>query len=111
MDKENLQHDVFVAESTLTGLCAVTVVKVDRTCIAVLEACEKYPLDHMLSILNTEKLANTVCFYSTAFFIESNYRALLEMAQFANTNNRIFSFNLAAEYVYDVSQEEILEMI
>jgi sugar/nucleoside kinase (ribokinase family) len=44
---DNLMHDIFIDESTLTGACAVTVVNVDRTNIAILDACEKYPLSHL----------------------------------------------------------------
>jgi hypothetical protein len=35
----------------MTGSCAVTVVDADRTCIAVLDACEKYPKEHLIEVL------------------------------------------------------------
>jgi len=48
LNKENLLHDLYEDETALTGQCAVTVVKVDRTCIAILDACEKYPTSHIV---------------------------------------------------------------
>ena len=65
--------DFYEDAEALTGSCAVTVVKVDRTCIAILDACEKYPFTHIQSTLNHEKLRETLCFYSTGFFIQSNF--------------------------------------
>lgn len=95
----------------LTGQCAVTVVKVDRTCIAILDACEKYPLSHIVENLRQDNLRETVCFYSTGFFIQSNFKALLEMATYACNNNKFFGFNFAAEYLYETSKPEILNIL
>jgi adenosine kinase len=50
---ENLMHDIYIDDQTLTGQCAVSVVNVDRTCIAILDACEKYPQSHLDSKLNS----------------------------------------------------------
>lgn len=109
--EENLMHDIYIDESTITGSCAVTVVNVDRTCIAILDACEKYPQSHLESKLNPTSLAETVVFYSTAFFIQSNFSALIAMARFANQNNKLFAFNFAAEYIYKQSRPQLLEII
>lgn len=51
LDKENIINHLFKADDAMTGSCAVTVVEVDRTCIAVLDACEKYPLEHLAGVL------------------------------------------------------------
>jgi len=104
-------NDIYVDETTLTGQCAVTVVKVDRTCIAILDACERYPLSHLESKLDEERLSDTICFYSTAFFIDSNFEALMAMANFANNHNRIFGFNFAAEYIYQEAKDKLLEVM
>lgn len=89
----------------------MTVVKVDRTCIAILEACEKYPLEHVQQQLNPDYLQDTLCLYSTGFFIESNYQALKELANYALNYHKIFGFNFAAEYIYEANKEKVLEMI
>ena len=65
----------------------------------------------MQSKLQKDKLEDTLCFYSTGFFIQSNYKALSMMAQFAQDNNKIFAFNFAAEYLYQTSKAEIIELI
>lgn len=102
IESEKLLYSIHEVEDTLTGQCAVSVVNVDRTCIAILDACEKYPTEHIKESLNKELLKDTFCFYSTGFFIESNSQALFEMAKYANTHNRIFSYNFAADYIFDM---------
>jgi sugar/nucleoside kinase (ribokinase family) len=52
-----------------------------------------------------------VVFYSTAFFIQSNFGALMAMAKFANQNNKLFAFNFAAEYIFQQSKSQLLEVI
>ena len=74
--QENLLFDFYEDPHALTGQCAVTVMKADRTCIAILDACENYPKEHIEGVLTDmeqEIIDETVCFYSTAFFIESNW--------------------------------------
>ena len=73
LEDEKIINYLYVDEEAMTGSCAVTVVDADRTCIAVLDACEKYPADHLSSILEKPEIQFSKVFYSTAFFIEANY--------------------------------------
>lgn len=87
-------------------------VEADRTCIAVLDACEKYPTEHMVEALKREENKNCMFFYSTGFFIESNYNALKMMSEFvADSSDKIFAFNFAAEYVYHTQKEKTLNIL
>jgi len=56
-------------------------------------------------------MKDSIILYSTAFFIGSNYKALLEMAKYAISNNKLFGFNFAAEFVYKYYKNEVLEII
>jgi hypothetical protein len=47
MDIENIMYEFHEDDVAITGQCAVSVVNVDRTCIAILDACSKYPLSHI----------------------------------------------------------------
>lgn len=80
LNNDGLTFDFHQEEGAVTGTCAVTVVNVDRTCIAILDANQKYPTTHMDKLLSTKYVHETNVFYSTAFFIASNYEALLRMA-------------------------------
>ena len=75
-----MTHDIYQDPEAVTGTCAVTVVNVDRTCIAILDANKKYPIEHMSQLLKKDYVKDTWIFYSTAFFIASNYQALVMMA-------------------------------
>lgn len=47
LNEEKINYSLHQDAEVPTGLCAVTVNNVDRTCIAILDACEKYPSTHM----------------------------------------------------------------
>jgi hypothetical protein len=49
--EENILGHIYMDETAMTGQCAVTVVDADRTCIGVLDACEKYPTSHLEEVL------------------------------------------------------------
>jgi len=51
LEDEGVTYDIHREEGAVTGTCAVTVVQVDRTCIAILDACKKYPTAHMENLL------------------------------------------------------------
>jgi len=72
LNRESVSFSVYKAENTMTGSCAVTVNNGDRTCIAILDACEKYPMSHMETVLNSESIKGTKIFYTTGFFLESS---------------------------------------
>ena len=52
VNEENIINDIFVAKDSLSGSCPTTVCEGDRTCIAVLDACKKYPSSHMANMLS-----------------------------------------------------------
>ena len=94
-----------------TGQCAVTVVKADRTCVAVLDACEEYPTSHLLKVLEDPQSKNYISFYTTGFFIQTNYAALLAMAEFALSINGSMGYCFASEDVYESHKKETLEIM
>lgn len=65
-------------------------------------------MEHLLS---KNYVQDTWIFYSTAFFIASNYKALLMMVEFCKNNNKLFGFNFAAEFIYKYYKDETFEMI
>ena len=73
LEAEKHPYSIVEVKPAATGLCAVTVNNVDRTCIAILEACERYPLSHMKQVMTDDMMKNCICTYSTGFFIESNF--------------------------------------
>lgn len=112
LQDEKISYSIFEAEDGVsTGLCAVTVNNVDRTCIAILDACEKYPTSHMANILTQAAVMQAHVFYSTAFFISSNLQALKLMAETACKMDKLFAFNLASEDVTAREKVNICEML
>ena len=83
----------------------------DRTCIAVLDACKFYPTAHFQYAIEQESARNCRLFYTTGFFIASNYEVVKLMMKHASDNNYIFGFNFASEGLYAESKEEILNIL
>lgn len=62
-------------EGTPTGTCAVLIHNKERTLVANLSACLKYPTEHLKK--NLQVLEKASFLYTSAFFITSNYEALV----------------------------------
>lgn len=111
LNKEGIHYYISQSSQTSTGTCAVAVVNIDRTGIAILDACHKYKQDHMKEVLEKPSTKNFLCFYSTAFFIKPAYDSLKMMALYALENNKIFGFNFAAEFIYKYYKKETLDIL
>jgi len=92
-------------EATPTGSCAVLVVKQERTLCANLAACLKYPTDHLK--LNLGVLERARMFYTSAFFITSNYEALLMYTKYAAEHDKPLGFNLSATFLIKFNTEQV----
>jgi sugar/nucleoside kinase (ribokinase family) len=56
-------------------------------------------------------MESVMFFYTTAFFIESNYEALKHMMENAQENGRAFGFNIAAGYLFEEKREQMTEIM
>ena len=90
-------------EDTPTGTCAVIVKDLERALCANLGACTKYPIKHLQD--NIEIVKKAKVFYTTAFFITSNYEALIEYAKLAVELNRPLGYNLSAGFLIEFNTE------
>ena len=84
-------------ESEKTGTCGVVVHNKERSLIANLAACTKYPLSHYEQ--NVEVFKKAAFIYTTAFFITSNNDALLAVLKLAKELNKPVGFNLSAPFL------------
>ena len=88
-------HGFFsIDEETPTGSCAVLVHDKERTLCANLAACVKYKVEHLAA--NLAAIESAAFLYTSAFFITSNYDALLNYARFAAEKNKPLGYNLSA---------------
>jgi len=90
-------------ETTPTGTCAVLIKNKERALVANLGACLKYPTQHLKD--NMEILENTKLIYTSAFFITSNFEALIHVAKYAAVNNKPLGYNLSAGFLIQYNTE------
>ena len=96
-------------ESTPTGTCAVIIREKERTLVANLAACLKYPTKHLKD--NMSVLERSKVLYTSAFFVTSNYEALMEVAKFAAEKNKPLGFNLSACFLIEFNTKEVNSVI
>jgi adenosine kinase len=92
-------------ETTPTGTCAVLVHKKERTLVANLAACLKYPTDHLVKHIPVLEKASF--YYTSAFFVTSNYEALLKYAAHAAEQNKPLGYNLSATFLIQFNTEQV----
>ncbi len=99
-------HGFFSVDAeTPTGSCAVLVHKKERTLCANLAACVKYKIEHLAS--NLAALEKAAFLYTSAFFITSNYDALLNYARFAAEHNKPLGYNLSACFLIQFNTDKV----
>jgi len=99
-------HSYFSVDAeTPTGSCAVLVHKKERTLCANLAACVKYKTEHLAANLGALEKAHFL--YTSAFFITSNYDALLHYARFAAEHNKPLGYNLSACFLIQFNTEKV----
>lgn len=104
--EDNGVHGMFsIDEETPTGSCAVLIHDKERTLCANLAACIKYKTEHLVN--NLHVLDKAAFLYTSAFFITSNYEALLHYAKYANENNKPLGFNLSACFLIQFNTEQV----
>lgn len=99
-------HGVFHKDrDTPTGTCAVIIVNKERTLVANLAACLKYPTEHLKT--NMSVIEKSKVLYTSAFFITSNYESLMEVAKYAAASNKPLGFNLSACFLIEFHTEQV----
>ena len=84
-------------ETEKTGTCGVIVHNKERSLIANLAACTKYPISHYEQ--NIEVFKKAAFLYTTAFFITSNNDALIASLKLAKELNKPVGYNLSAPFL------------
>lgn len=97
----HFHHD----DETPTGTCAVIVHNKERTLVANLAACLKYPTQHLKD--NMSVLEKTKVIYTSAFFITSNVEALNEVCKYAAEKNKPLGFNLSACFLIEFNTKDV----
>jgi len=90
-----------------TGTCGVVVHEKERSLCANLSAACKYSTEHLTT--NMDKLNNAKLIYTTAFFITSNFEALIQVGKHAAEKDIPMGYNLSAVFLMMFNKNEVLE--
>jgi adenosine kinase len=105
LQRTNIHGFFSVDQETPTGSCAVIVHNKERTLCANLAACVKYKIEHLAA--NLAVLEKASFLYTSAFFITSNYDALLNYARFAADHNKPLGYNLSACFLIQFNTDKV----
>ncbi len=99
-------HALFSVDAeTPTGSCAVLIHHKERTLCANLAACLKYKTEHLAA--NLAVLEKAALFYTSAFFITSNYEALKNYVELAAAKDKPLGYNLSACFLIQFNTEQV----
>jgi len=105
LERTGIHGHFSIDQETPTGSCAVLVHKKERTLCANLAACVKYKVEHLAA--NLSVLERAAFLYTSAFFITSNYEALVNYARFAAEHNKPLGYNLSACFLIQFNTEKV----
>ncbi len=92
-------------KETPTGTCAVIVYNKERSLVANLAACLKFPTDHLKQNFAIAEKAKIL--YTTCFFITANFEALKEVVTYAAKANKPMCLNLSATFLIEFNGEQV----
>jgi len=88
MDKYRVKTHYYVNKEKPTGCCGVLLKDTKRCLLPLLGAATEYPIEHLKSCWKTIEEAK--CLYSTAYFVSTNYDALMQIAKHALETKKVF---------------------
>jgi len=96
-----------------TGVCAVVVQDKERSLCTKLEAANEYKHSHTLSEPIQQVIKKAKIIYIASFFltVPEGPETIMEVAQHAAAENKIFSMNLSAEFLIDFFAEPMNKAI
>jgi adenosine kinase len=98
-------------ETEPTGTCAVCLTGCNRSLVAYLAAANHFSRDHLDVTANRKLMEKAHYFYTAGFPLTVCPDAMLEIAQYAAANDRLFSMNLSAPFLCSLFREQMLKLL
>lgn len=95
--------------TTATGTCAVLINKKERSLVANLSAANNYKVSHLDTCSSVWK--SSQIYYNSGFFLTVSPDAMMQVAKYANQNNRKFCMNLSAEFLVQFFEEPMMKLM
>ena len=105
MPQEGVHGKFAHDKETPTGTCAVIVYNKERSLVANLAACLKFPTEHLKTNFAIAEKAKIL--YTTCFFITANFEALKEVVTYAAKVNKPMCLNLSATFLIEFNGEQV----
>eukprot|EP00826_Nyctotherus_ovalis_P066751 TRINITY_DN989_c0_g1_i12.p2 TRINITY_DN989_c0_g1~~TRINITY_DN989_c0_g1_i12.p2 ORF type:complete len:260 (-),score=51.51 TRINITY_DN989_c0_g1_i12:2182-2961(-) len=107
--KDGILDCLYTHQNLHTGVCAVLLNEDNRCLVPNLGAACVYP--DSLANAQWNMVERTERYYSTSYFLETNYRALKRAADYAASKGRPVYFNLGAQKWVTRYAEELLSIL
>ncbi|XP_022917016.1 adenosine kinase [Onthophagus taurus] len=103
----NVQYQY--TEKEPTGTCAVLLTGQNRSLCANLAAANCFTLDHIRKPENKEFIEKASYYYVSGFFLTVSPESIIEVAQYAHSQNRPFLMNLSAPFISQFFKEPLMK--
>jgi adenosine kinase len=94
-------------ETTPTGTCAALIVDGERSLIANLAAANNFKPSHLETPKAKELIQSAKFYYSAGFFLTVSVESLVQVAEHALANNKVFCLNLSAPFIVDFFGDQL----
>lgn len=93
--------------STPTGTCAALILSGERALVANLAAANNFKPSHLQTPKAKEIIESAKFYYCAGFFLTVSVESLVEVAEHAIANDKIFCLNLSAPFIIDFFGDQL----
>lgn len=97
--------------TTPTGTCAALILGGERALIANLAAANNFQPSHLATPKAQEIIASAKYYYVAGFFLTVSVESLVQVAEHAVANNKVFCLNLSAPFIIDFFGDQLATAI
>ena len=96
-----------IDETTPTGTCAALIKDGERALVANLAAANNFQESHLETPQAKEIIEAAQFYYSAGFFLTVSVPSLVQVAEHALANNKVFCLNLSAPFIVDFFGDQL----
>lgn len=94
-------------QSTPTGTCAALILGGERSLVANLAAANNFKPSHLETPKAKEIIESAKFYYSAGFFLTVSVESLVQVAEHALANNKVYCINLSAPFIVDFFDQQL----
>jgi adenosine kinase len=105
--KDGVLVNYMIDETTPTGTCAALILGGERALIANLAAANNFKPAHLETEKSKEVIESAKFYYFSGFFLTVSVESLVQVAEHAVANDKVFCLNFSAPFIIDFFGDQL----